>query len=213
VDVDPEDLAVHPVHRRIVQGDEVPRNAEGKYHRYAITSDGISPMSLPGEPGITVVADSDEHDEDGHLTEDHGIRVRMVEKRARKEEGLVSETLPPVLAGPPDGKAALIGFGSTKGVIAEAREILAREGLPVVSVHLRQVWPFPSGAVEGILSRYGTALTVENNRRGQLARLIRRETGREVSGTVSRFDGLPFTPEELAREVKERIWAARSTRE
>jgi len=212
VDVDPEDLAILPVHRRIVRGNEVPRNPEGRYLRYALTESGVSPMAVPGEPGITVVADSDEHDEDGHLTEDHGIRLRMAAKRARKEEGLAADILPPVLAGPPDGEAALIGFGSTKGVIGEAREILAREGFPVVSVHLRQVWPFPSGAVGGILSRYGTALTVENNRRGQLARLIRAETGREVAGTVSRHDGLPFTPEELAREVKERLWVARSTR-
>jgi 2-oxoglutarate/2-oxoacid ferredoxin oxidoreductase subunit alpha len=212
VDVDPEDLPVLPVRRRIVRGAEVPRNAEGRYLRYALTESGISPMAVPGEPGIAIVADSDEHGEDGHLTEDHGIRVRMEEKRERKEAGLAAETLPPLLAGPPDGEAVLVGFGSTKGVIAEAREILAREGVSVAAVHLRQVWPFPSGAVEGILSRYGTMLTVENNRRGQLARLIRRETGQEVSGTVSRCDGLPFSPEEVAREVKEKVWAERSTR-
>ena len=212
VDIDPEDLPVLPVRRRVVRGAEVPRNADGKYLRYALTESGVSPMAVPGEPGITVVADSDEHDEDGHLTEDHGIRVRMVEKRMRKEEGLAAETLPPLLSGPPDGEAVLVGFGSTKGVIAEAREILARDGVSVAAVHLRQVWPFPTGAIEGILSRYGTALTVENNRRGQLARLIRRETGRQVAGTVSRCDGLPFTPEALAREVKGRIWAERSTR-
>jgi 2-oxoglutarate ferredoxin oxidoreductase subunit alpha len=212
VDVDPEELPVPPVRRRIVRGTEVPRNADGKYLRYALAESGVSPMAVPGEPGITVVADSDEHGEDGHLTEDHGVRVRMEEKRARKEEGLAAETLPPLLAGPPDGEAVLVGFGSTKGVIAEAREILAREGVSVAAVHLRQVWPFPTGAVAGILSRYGTALTVENNRRGQLARLIRKETGRQVAGTVSRFDGLPFTPEAVAREVKERLWAERSIR-
>jgi len=212
VDLDPEALTVPPVRRRIVHGDDVPRNPEGRYLRYAVTASGVSPMAVPGEPGITVVADSDEHGEDGHLTEDHGIRIRMVAKRARKEEALAAETLPPLLAGPPDGEAVLVGFGSTKGVIAEAREILAREGVSVAAVHLRQVWPFPCGAAEGILSRYGTTLTVENNRRGQLARLIRRETGREVSGTVSRCDGLPFAPEEVAREVKEKVWAARSTR-
>jgi 2-oxoglutarate ferredoxin oxidoreductase subunit alpha len=212
VDIDPEDLPVLPVRRRIVRGAEVPRNAEGRYLRYALTESGVSPMAVPGEPGITIVSDSDEHSEDGHLTEDHGIRVRMEEKRARKEEGLAAETLPPLLAGPPDGEAVLLGFGSTKGVIAEAREILAREGVSVAAVHLRQVWPFPTGAVEGILSRYGTALTVENNRHGQLARLIRRETGRQVAGTVSRSDGLPFTPEAVAKEVKERLWAAHSTR-
>jgi 2-oxoglutarate ferredoxin oxidoreductase subunit alpha len=212
VDVDPDALPVLPVHRRIVHGNEVARTPEGRYLRYAVTASGVSPMAVPGEPGITVVADSDEHGEDGHLTEDHGIRVRMVEKRARKEKGLEAAILPPLLSGPPDGEAAIIGFGSTKGAIAEAREILAREGVSVAAVHLRQVWPFPAGAIEEVLSRYGTALTVENNRRGQLARLIRRETGRAVSGTVSRFDGLPFSPEDVAREIKERIWAGRSTR-
>ncbi|MBP2673318.1 MAG: 2-oxoacid:ferredoxin oxidoreductase subunit alpha [Deltaproteobacteria bacterium] len=204
VDADPEDFPAHPVRRRIVRGKDVPRNADGRYLRYALTGSGVSPMAVPGEPGITVVADSDEHGEDGHLTEDHGTRLRMDAKRAMKEEGLAAETLPPLLTGPPDGEIALIGFGSTKGVVAEAREILAREGIDAAAVHLRQVWPFPSEEVEGILSRYRTALTVENNRTGQLARLIRAETGRKVAGTVSRHDGLPFTPGELARRVKER---------
>lgn len=204
-DLDPEELAVRPVRRRLVRGAQVPRGGEGKYLRYALTPDGVSPMAVPGEPGITVVVDSDEHGEDGHLTEDHGIRRRMVEKRLSKGEGLSADALPPTLSGPPDGDAVLIGFGSTKGVVAEAREILAREGVSVTAVHLRQLWPFPADAVEGILSRYGTALTVENNRTGQLARLIRAETGREVAGTVSRFDGLPFTPEELAGEIRGRL--------
>ena len=31
---------------------------------YAVTPDGLSPMAVPGGPGITVVADSDEHGED-----------------------------------------------------------------------------------------------------------------------------------------------------
>ncbi|RJP19104.1 MAG: 2-oxoacid:acceptor oxidoreductase subunit alpha [Deltaproteobacteria bacterium] len=212
VDADPDDFPVHPVRRRIVRGPDVPRNGEGRYLRYALTDDGISPMAVPGEAGITVVADSDEHTEDGHITEDHASRIRTVEKRARKEEGLAAETLPPLLSGPPDGEAAMIGFGSTKGVIAEAREILERDGVRVAAVHLRQVWPFPSEQIDAIVSRYGTAFTVENNRNGQLARLIRAETGRRVAGTVARFDGLPFTPEALAGEVKERIWAERSTR-
>jgi 2-oxoglutarate ferredoxin oxidoreductase subunit alpha len=205
VDADPGDFPALPVNRRIVRGSGVPRNADGKYLRYAITESGISPMAVPGEPGITVVADSDEHTEDGHITEDHAVRIAMVEKRMRKGEALAMETLPPLLSGPPDGEVLLIGFGSTKGVIAEAREILSAGGVATAAVHLRQVAPFPARAVSEILDRYRTALTVENNRTGQLARLIRAETGREVAGTIGRFDGLPFAPEELARGVRERL--------
>ena len=204
VDADPGDFPALPVNRRIVRGNEVARDARGRYLRYALTGDGVSPMAVPGEPGITVVVDSDEHTEDGHLSEDHAVRIAMVEKRMRKGEALGMETLPPLLTGPPDGEVLLIGFGSTKGVVAEAREILSADGVATAAVHLRQVAPFPARAVSEILDRYPTALTVENNRTGQLARLIRAETGREVSGTISRFDGLPFTPGEVAERVKER---------
>ena len=204
VDADPGDFPALPVNRRIVHGNDVPRDAKGRYLRYAITEEGVSPMAVPGEPGITVVVDSDEHTEDGHLTEDHAVRVDMVEKRIRKGEALAMETLPPLLSGPPDGEVLLIGFGSTKGVIAEAREVLSAGGVAAAAVHLRQVAPFPARAVSEILDRYRAVFTVENNRTGQLARLIRAETGRDVSGTIARFDGLPFTPEELARGVKER---------
>jgi 2-oxoglutarate ferredoxin oxidoreductase subunit alpha len=112
--------------------------------------------------------------------------------------------LPPLVDGPPEGELALVGFGSTKGVVSEAREILAQGGVDAAAVHLRQVWHFPSAQLDGILSRYRTVLTRANNRTGQLARLIRAETGRNVGGTVSRCDGLPFTPDDLVRRIKER---------
>jgi len=212
VDMDPAKFEIRPVRRHVVRGVEVPRSPDGKYLRYAVTESGVSPMAVPGEPGITVVAGSDEHTEDGHLTEDHAARIRMVEKRRRKGEALAQRTLPPLVSGPPNGDAVLIGFGSTKDVIEETRQNLAREGIAVAAVHLRQVWPFPAKEVAEIALRYDVALTVENNITGQLARLIRRESGAEIAGTVSRYDGLPFTPETLAPEARKKIWEARSTR-
>lgn len=205
VDIDPSSLAVRPVRRHIVRGDAVPRGDRGRYLRYAITESGISPMAVPGEPGIAVVSDSDEHTEAGHLTEDHATRTRMVEKRLRKGEMLAGRTVPPLFAGPPYGDLLLIGFGSTKEVIGETCRILAREGPTVATVHLRQVWPFPADEIAGIVPRFGTVLTVENNAGGQMARLIRRECGVRVDGTVSRYDGLPFTPEGVADAVRERM--------
>jgi len=206
VDIDPEVLGVHPVRRHIVRGDSVPRSREGPYLRHAYTENGISPMAVPGEPGITVVVDSDEHTEDGHLTEDHATRIRMVEKRLRKGAMLAGRIIPPLVAGPPNGDLLLIGFGSTKEVIEETRQILAREGRTVATVHLRQVMPFPAEEVARIVPRYGTSLTVENNAHGQLARLIRGECGVKVDGTILRYDGLPFTPNALAEDVRRKVW-------
>ncbi len=64
--------------------------AAGVYERYAFTDDGVSPRRLPGF-GPVVVADSDEHTADGHLTEDLKVRVQMHDKRLRKLTALVQE--------------------------------------------------------------------------------------------------------------------------
>src|SRR3990172_7160885 len=210
VDVDPDAFSVRPVRRHIVRGDSVPRTGDGRYLRYSRSESGISPIAVPGEPGITVVVESDEHTEDGHITEDHATRVRMVEKRLRKGALLAGKTVPPLFAGPPKGDLLLIGFGSTKEVIEEARGILAGEGRYAAAVHLRQGGAVPAEENAEIVPRYGTVLTVENNATGQLARLIRRECGVRVDGTISRYDGLPFTPAELASEAGRRIWKTRS---
>ncbi|MBI5576224.1 MAG: 2-oxoacid:acceptor oxidoreductase subunit alpha [Deltaproteobacteria bacterium] len=211
-DIDPAALEIRPMRRHTVSGADVPRTQDGKYLRYAVTAEGVSPMALPGEPGITVVAGSDEHTEDGHLTEDHDARIRMVEKRKRKGEALALRALPPLVSGPPNGEVVLVGFGSTKEPVEEARGILSLEGISAAAVHLRQVWPFPAKEMAEILPRYDAAFTVENNITGQLARLIRREAGAEMPGTIARYDGLPFTPEKLAAEARKKIWEARSTR-
>ncbi len=58
------------------------------YRRHEVTESGVSPRALPGMTPALVVTDSDEHTEDGHLTEDLSARIRQVEKRLRKGEGL-----------------------------------------------------------------------------------------------------------------------------
>lgn len=204
VDIDPEAVVIRPVRRHLVRGKAVPRTPEGKYLRYAYTDSGVSPMAVPGEPGIVVAVDSDEHTEDGHLTEDHRVRVEMTRKRLRKGEQLAGATIPPLFTGPPRGDLLLVGFGSTKESVAEARSILAAGGAAVGTVHLRQVCPFPSKEIEEILPRFRSCLTVEANATGQLARLIRRETGIAVDGSVLRYDGLPFTPGEIAERAGRR---------
>jgi 2-oxoglutarate ferredoxin oxidoreductase subunit alpha len=42
---------------------------------------------------------------------------------------------------------------------------------------------------------------IESNATGQLARLIRRETGFDMQKKVLRYDGLPLTPESILREL------------
>src|SRR5690606_10054914 len=56
------------------------------YQRYLITHDGITPQGIPGYGDGLVVVDSDEHDEEGHITENLDLRTQMVDKRLKKLE-------------------------------------------------------------------------------------------------------------------------------
>ena len=173
-----------------------------EYKRYRITESGISPRAFPGREGALVVADADEHDEAGHLIEDAEIRTQMVQKRLRKLLGLKNEIAPPQLYGPKKAETTLVGWGSSYGAIREAVDILRREDVSVNLLHLNELWPFPAEAVVNALDSARHSYVIENNATGQLAHLIQAETGIKVSGKILKYDGRPFTPVYIAREVK-----------
>jgi 2-oxoglutarate ferredoxin oxidoreductase subunit alpha len=172
------------------------------YKRHAFTDSGISHRALPGYPGLTVVTDSDEHDEEGHLTEDTELRTRMMLKRMRKQIGMAQEICPPKTYGTANPEILLIGWGSTYGAIREAVGFLQAGGQKAGMMHLSEIWPFPAGQVSQALESAKACYVVENNATGQLASLIRRETGKAITGKILKFDGLPFSPEYVIDGIK-----------
>jgi 2-oxoglutarate ferredoxin oxidoreductase subunit alpha len=175
------------------------------YNRHAVTASGVSPRALPGQGKALVVTDSDEHDESGHMIEDAATRNRQVEKRLRKLEGLKKEIIPPEFRPAPGATVTLIGWGSAYAAIREAASILKKEGKPVNTLLFRQVWPFPADIVTAALKKAGKNIVVENNATGQLAQLIRRETGYKANGVIHKYDGRPFSPREIADRLKREV--------
>ncbi len=184
----------------------------GNYKRYANTPSGVSPRILPGTEGADYVAATDEHDEEGILISDMfttpPVRRKIMEKRMRKMEGVARELKPPELEGPADAPVTLIGWGSTEGVIREARALLAAEGVRVNQLHFKYLHPFPAQEVTTILRKSKMLIAVEANYSGQFARFLRAETGIGVHDKVLKYDGEPFEPRIIAEEVK-RIVAGR----
>jgi len=178
------------------------KGKETEYKRHKVTKSGVSPRALPGMSKAIVVTDSDEHDEAGHLTEDAGDRNAQVEKRLRKLKGLGREISPPKQYGSDSAEVMLIGWGSSYGALREATDILKREGVDVNLLHLNELWPFPARAVARAMEKAGRCCVVESNATGQLARLIRAETGIEARGQVLRYDGRPLTPAYIVDAVK-----------
>jgi 2-oxoglutarate/2-oxoacid ferredoxin oxidoreductase subunit alpha len=170
------------------------------YRRYRLTENGISPRLYPGQSDHLVGADSDEHDEEGHITEDLGSTVKaMVQKRLAKIDGLRGEISPPEEISVDDADIILVGWGSSRGALLECIQLLKQEGKKAGMIHFTELWPlpvftFPEGK---------TYITVENNATGQLTRLLRSEYGIPFKGTVSRYDGLPLTGEYIRSSFDE----------
>ena len=178
-----------------------PEAIEGVYRRYALTEDGVSPRLFFGQSRHLVCVDSDEHDEDGHITEDlDWMRPAMVEKRLEKGRRLRNEMAAPSRNRTEGAELVLIGWGSTKGAIDEAVDLARAAGHKVGALHFTELWPLPELAFpEG--PQYWV---VEGNATGQFARLLRAECGLDVEGRIGRYDGLPL---DAATIVKELPWA------
>ncbi len=176
---------------------------EKPYKRYRITENGISPRALPGQfENEVVLVDSDEHDENGNIIEDASTRRAMVEKRRRKLKGLAEEMDEPDLYGDPHPEVLLIGWGSTYGVIREAVDALSALGTKTAMLHFSDLWPLPQKRLRSLLAEVDKSYCIENNSGGQLAALIRRETGLAPGGSILKYDGRPFLPREIVEEVQ-----------
>jgi 2-oxoglutarate ferredoxin oxidoreductase subunit alpha len=176
-----------------------------KYKRYEFTESGVSPRSIPSAFGLTVAADSHEHDEVGHITENAEIRRKMVEKRSRKMDGLAREFEPPTRIGDKKADLLLVGWGSTYGPMAEAIETLKGDGQSVGGIHLSEIWPFPGPQMAKILDRARKWAVVENNSTGQLARLIQMEIQRKPDAQILKYDGRPFMADEIVASFRKEV--------
>ena len=208
--VDPKDLDFAPV---IDRGELITAssgtNSEGAYKRYLITESGISPRAIPGVPGHTHTAASDEHDEDGVLISDEFTnpikRRAMMEKRMRKVAGIEAAVPPAELWGPRDADVTLIGWGSTKGVIEEACEILSGQGISANQLQIRWLVPLHGDVILDILKDARHTIIVENNYSGQFARYLRSENSFVPDGYIRKYDGEPFMPHHIVEAVKEQL--------
>jgi 2-oxoglutarate ferredoxin oxidoreductase subunit alpha len=176
------------------------------YRRYAWDESGISPRILPGQTNAVLYADSDEHTEAGHITESADVRKQQMDKRMRKFERMTEEIEPPEVY--PDSNSAdivLLGWGSTYGAIREAVDVMRREGIKTQMIHFSEIYPFPSQDFLREILRNSKVFAVENNFTGQFADLFNSKTGVSILHKVVKYDGRPFSPQEVVKEVKNSI--------
>ena len=170
------------------------------YRRYELKENGISPRGIPGYGEGMVLADSDEHDEFGRITEDFNIRIKMNEKRLGKMELIKKEIIEPIFIGEKNYETLIIGWGSTFNVIKEA--LLTINNKKIGYLHFTQVYPLSESA-KSYLGKAKKTIIIENNATAQFAKLIKIYTGIEVDKKILKYNGLHFYLEELIEKISE----------
>lgn len=169
---------------------------EASYDRYTLNGSGITPRGVPGLGEGIIVSTSDEHDERGQITESHHMRDKMVEKRKQKIAKSISEAHPPRVSG--EGSIAVIGWGSTKGVIEEVLKALDDDRL--FHVHFAWVHPLDPEHLE-LLQQTDANIMIENNVTGQFAALLKSHDVK-VDHRILQANGFSFFTDILEEKLK-----------
>lgn len=168
------------------------------YKRYQFSKNGVSPRGIPGYGDGIVCLDSDEHDQAGYITEDFGTRVKMVNKRLKKGELLKNEILEPEFYGDKDYRKLVVAWGSTYHPIKEALQLKEEQGIGFL--YYKQVYPL-SDTIKAYWEKAKEVIVIENNATGQFEKLIKREYGLSADKHIRKYNGLPFSVEEIFEQL------------
>lgn len=179
---------------------------EGEYKRFSFTDDGISPRSRLGLDNGVFWNTGDESDESGHITEDPQMRIKMMDKRMSKLD-LILEQVPEdeQIASYGTGDYTIISWGSTKGPILDALEMLKKEGIEVGFVQIKLIHPFPTEKVKSLLESVKTVIDIEANHSGQLGKIFKQNVTKEIDFFILKYSGRGMTSTEIYDSLKKII--------
>ncbi|MFN3247678.1 MAG: hypothetical protein ACK42K_13330, partial [Leptonema sp. (in: bacteria)] len=168
-----------------------------KYLRYQLTDNGISPRLIPGVPGYFYQANSYEHLEDSHTTEEATPRKEQVEKRNRKVATYLKNHFhpPKIFEDIDKSEIVFVSWGSNKGAIWQAQKLLSDKGNQTAFIHFSYIYPLAKEKVIPFFSSGKRYILVENNSWGQFGKLLLQEAGVEIKEKILKYDGRPIWSE------------------
>jgi 2-oxoglutarate ferredoxin oxidoreductase subunit alpha len=170
------------------------------YKRYRDTESGVSPMAIPGTPGVVYTADGLEHTEAGIPSSQARDHCAQLDKRARK---LLDHDYGQRWADiEGEGNGAVFTFGSITPAVREAVSRAAAQGVLLRLVALRLLAPAQPEALARALEGVARVLVVEQNHGAQLYRYLR--SVYDLPGQTASFHRpgpLPLRPREITAAI------------
>jgi len=184
------------------------------YRRFEFTDDGISPRSRLGLDNGIFWNTGDESDESGHITEDPILRVKMMDKRMSRL-ALILKNIPHEEQVVSFGveEYTIISWGSTIGPVRDALDLLKKEGISIGLIQLKLLNPFPGDYINSMLKNVKTIIDIEANHSGQLGKLFKQNTGRDIDYFILKYTGRAMTSTEVYDSLKKIVQNKANKRE
>jgi 2-oxoglutarate ferredoxin oxidoreductase subunit alpha len=146
-----------------------------RYKRYAVTASGVSPMAIPGTPGLVHTADGLEHNEFGTPSSQASDHQAQMDKRQRKltqfNYGDHWADIEDAEVGA--GDTAIITWGSSTGPAREALQRWSDAGHKARLISVRLIAPVQPEKMAKALEGIKRVLVVEQSHSGQFHRMLR----------------------------------------
>jgi 2-oxoglutarate ferredoxin oxidoreductase subunit alpha len=172
------------------------------YKRYLITESGISPITIPGNPGVYATGGI-EHDEYGAPDISPENHQRMMEKRFRKISKL-PEGDSFVSVGDNEPEVGIFAWGSVSGSVHEAVANLVGKDNKMAAFFPKRLHPLPEHAIADFAEPCSTLFAIEANYTGQLANLLKMRCGLNTI-RLNQYGGIPITPMEVIEFYQKKV--------
>jgi len=164
----------------VIERGKIVKPTSDYFNRFEVTEDGISPRVFLGQASIFYTGD--EHNEEGHITENSINRMKMYEKRNKKLETADKEI-------PEEQRVNIVGDAD-------------KDGIKTMMVQVKMFNPYPKNLMKKILSGKSKIIAVENNYNAQGAEVLAEKTGIFATNYILKWTGRPITREEVIEGIK-----------
>ena len=177
-----------------------------EFARYGdVDGDGVPYRTLPGMidlPAAAYFTRGSGHTERATYSERPDDYKRNMDRLLRKFETARSQVPKPIVLDGTGAKVGVVAYGSSDFAVQEARDLLARKGLPTSSLRIRAL-PF-SDEIGAFLSSHERVYVVDQNRDGQMYDLLRLDFPGEAPRlrSIRHYDGFPLDAETVIEGIE-----------